>query len=66
MEVLTGPNIKDHLAWTKYAHGLFDRTKFQEHFGVDQMSQWTFGQDHMSINQQIMSMLCKDFMIFMV
>ena len=29
MDVFTGPNIKDHLAWIKCLH---------EHFGQDQMS----------------------------
>lgn len=31
---LTGPDIKDHLAWTTYAHahGYFDRTKISVTF----------------------------------
>lgn len=41
-DVLTGPNIKNFLAWTKCLSGHFGRTSYQRPFDMDQMSQLTF------------------------
>ena len=38
MGILTGPNIKGHLLWNKYAYGCLDRIRFQGPFGLDQIS----------------------------
>lgn len=41
VDVLTGPNIKNLLAWTKCLFGHFGRTSYQEPFDMDLMSQLT-------------------------
>ena len=47
----------NHSAWTKCLMYVLDRTKFQEHFGVDQMSYGHFGQGQISANQVISQIL---------